>query len=313
MGKAAEMSAPKMTYARLGRTGMSVSRVGLGAGGPSRLGTKHGASQADVERLIGTAVDLGVTLIDTARGYGTEAAIGAALQSLAIRDIVVATKTVVSPATQPAALTQEIEHSLRDLRREALDIFQFHAVLPQDLDDVVQRLLPVAEKLRQQGKIRHVGITEDPSKDVAQSVAVRAAASGLFDTLMVQYGVFDQGPAQRTLAQARAADVGVFCMSAARGALVHEEMLAGVLKRMDGGTPEDLRHLLDGGTWADLAFRFAAACEDIDVVLVGTGNAAHLCASSRAILAPPLAASHVALLKQRFGATRGDLLWDDEG
>jgi len=276
------------------------------------MGTKHGASVTDVERLIGSAVDLGVTLIDTARGYGTEAAIGQALHGLGAHDIVVATKATVSPSMAPAALTMEIETSLRDLRRDALDIFQFHAVLPEDLDAVIQRLLPVVERLRDQGKIRHVGITEDPSKDVAQDVAVRATKSGLFDTLMVQYGVFDQQPSVRTFEHTRAADVGVFCMSAARGALVHEQMLAGVLRRLDAGTPDDLRMLLDGETrtWADLAFRFAAACEDIDVVLVGTGNPAHL--SARAVLSPPLPASHLNLLRERFGETNGDLLWDRE-
>ena len=46
-----------MTYTILGRTGLRVSRVGLGAGGPSRLGTKHGASATDVEGLIGKLTD----------------------------------------------------------------------------------------------------------------------------------------------------------------------------------------------------------------------------------------------------------------
>lgn len=300
-----------MQYVRLGRTDLQVSRVGLGAGGPSRLGMKAGASGQDVERLIGTALDLGVTLIDTARGYGTEAAIGQALQSLSARDIVLATKTVVSPDMDEAALTTEIEASLRDLRRERVDIFQFHAVLPEHLDDVITRLLPVVDRLREQGKVGHIGLTEDPSKDVAQTAAMGAAASGHFDTLMIQYGVFDQAPAARTFEATSRHDVGVFCMSAARGALVHEDMLAQLLERLQAGDPDDLRHLLagDSQTWADLGFRFAAACESIDVVLVGTGKAEHLTASTRAVLAPRMPTSHVEFLRQRFGATTGDQLW----
>ncbi len=304
-----------MIYSRFGRTELQLSRVGLGAGGPSRLGTKRGASQDDVERLIGTAVDLGVTLIDTARGYGTEAAIGKSLQALAAGHVIVATKTGVSPSMTVEALVTEIETSLTDLRREALDIFQFHAVLPEDLDDVVTRLLPVVELLREQGKIRHVGITENPSSDVTQETASRAAASGRFDTLMVQYGVFDQAPAPRTFAHTRAADMGLFCMSAARGALVHEEMLAGVLQHLGAGTPDDLRFLLNDNqwNWSDLAFRFAAACADIDVVLVGTGNAEHFRASAQAVLSEPLPAAHVDWLRTRFAATQGEALWAAEG
>lgn len=300
-----------MHYTTLGRTGLRVSRVGLGAGGPSRLGTSRGASRDEVERLIGRALDLGVTLIDTARGYGTEAAIGRALGGA--RDVVVATKAVVRPTTTPDELTGQVEASLRDLRREALDLFQFHAVLPADLDDLVARLLPVAEGLREQGKIRFVGITEDPSRDPGQEMAAAAAATGRFDALMVQYGVFDQGPAARTFAAARAQGVGVLCMSAARGALVSEEALARTLARLGDGTPDDLRFLLEGetGTWARLAFRFAAAGDAVDVVLVGTGHPDHLEASARAIAGPPLAPAQVAWLRERFGATAGEALWPE--
>lgn len=300
-----------MQYVRLGRTELHVSRVGLGAGGPSRLGTEHGASHRDVERLIGTALDCGITLIDTARAYGTEAAIGQALEALAPREVVLATKATVAPHMDAAQLTEEIETSLRDLRRDRVDIFQFHAVLPEQLDDVVDRLLPVVAGLREQGKVGYIGLTENPSKDTAQEAVAGAAASGLFDTIMMQYGIFDQAPAARTFAATEKHDVGVFCMSAARGALVDEDMLAGVLDSLQAGTPDDLRHLLAGATstWADLAFRFAAACSNIDVVLVGTGKSEHLLASTQAVLAPALPAAHLALLQQRFGATTGDQLW----
>ena len=114
-------------------------------------------------------------------------------------------------------------------------------------------------------------------------------------------------------APARANDVGVLCMSAARGALVGEEALARTLAKLGAGTPDDLRFLLGGETrtWADLAFRFAAACADIDVVLVGTGNPEHFEASARAIAGPPLPAAHLAWLRERFGATAGQALWPE--
>lgn len=301
-----------MEYTTLGRTGLRVSRVGLGAGGPSRLGLARGAGQEQMERLIGRALNLGVNLIDTARGYGTEAAIGQALEALGARDVVVATKAVCAPA-DPTAVTREVEESLRDLRRETLDLFQFHGVEPRDLDGVVERLLPVAERLRAQGKVRFVGLTEHPSADTGQEAAARACASGLFDTVMVQYGVFDQAAPQRTLPAARAHGVGVLCMSAARGALVSEAALAGALAKLGACSVEDMRFLRDGGrrTWADLAFQFAAACDGIDVVLVGTGDPDHFEASARAVVGPPLPAPHLEWLRQRFGATAGEALWPE--
>ncbi|HCL31504.1 MAG TPA: hypothetical protein DIC52_24140 [Candidatus Latescibacteria bacterium] len=307
----------EMSFTTLGRTDLRVSRVGLGAGGPSRLGRARGASQVDVERVIHRALDLGVNFIDTAAGYGTEPAIGAALQSLGAQDVMVATKAGVVRAGEmmsPTQLQAAVDGSLRDLRRTVLDVFQFHAVEPGDLDGVVTELLPVAERLREQGKIRFVGITENPSTDVDQQMAAQACESGLWDTVMVQYGVFDQLATRRTLPAALRHGTGTLCMSAARAALVNEEMLTQVLERLDAGDPEEMRFLLTGAshTWADLAFRFAAACDGIDMVLVGTGNADHFEASARAILAPPLPKEQLHWLTERFGATTGKVLWEGE-
>ena len=72
---------PDMSYRTLGRTGLRLSRVGLGSGGPSSLGHSHGGD-ALVKRLVKQAVDLGINLIDTAPGYGTEAGLGAALSDI---------------------------------------------------------------------------------------------------------------------------------------------------------------------------------------------------------------------------------------
>lgn len=190
-----------MTYHRFGRTQLQLSRVGLGAGGPSRLGTVRGSGDDEVEALIACARELGINHIDTARGYGTEPAIGRALRRLGAHDMKVATKTSwhqrgedkPDPATRdPRELVDEIDASLRDLQRDHIDIFQFHAVLPDDLNDTIERLLPVALQLKKQGKIGHIGITEDPSVDHRQLTARAAARSGDFDTLMVQYSILDQ-------------------------------------------------------------------------------------------------------------------------
>lgn len=313
-----------MTYTTLGRTGLRVSRVGLGAGGPSRLGQATDADQAAIERLIGRALDLGVNFIDTARGYGTEAAIGRALQALDGADVVVATKAwcyattdVTGPREQPVTdarvVIDSVEESLRHLRRERIDVFQFHGVPPGALDAFVERLLPVAEQLREQGKVRYIGVSEHPGVDPTQDMATRACDSGLWDTVMVQYGVFDQAARTCCFPAARRQDVGVICMSAARRALVDEAALARVLEGLKAGMPDDLRHLLGEppATWADLGFAFAAACDDIDVVLVGTGSPEHFEASARAIVEAPIAAPHLDWLRERFGATTGEALWPE--
>ena len=65
------------------------------------------------------------------------------------------------------------------------------------------------------------------------------------------------------------------------------------------------------GTWPELAFRFAAACDGIDVVLVGTGNPEHLEAGARAITGPPLPHEHLEWLRDRFGRCRGEALYPE--
>jgi len=85
-----------MEYTTLGRTGLKVSVAGLGCGGSSRLGLTAGHSEAQCVGIIRKALDLGVNLIDTAKAYGTEAIVGAALKSLARESVIVATKQKVA-------------------------------------------------------------------------------------------------------------------------------------------------------------------------------------------------------------------------
>jgi aryl-alcohol dehydrogenase-like predicted oxidoreductase len=61
-----------MQFQELGNTGIKVSRLGLGCGGPNRLGLARGATEDDAVRLIELAVSLGINLIDTAAVYRNE-------------------------------------------------------------------------------------------------------------------------------------------------------------------------------------------------------------------------------------------------
>ena len=74
-----------MKYTTLGRTGLEVSVAGLGCGGSSRLGLTAGHSEAHCVGVIRRAVELGVNLLDTARNYGTESIVGAALKAIAAK------------------------------------------------------------------------------------------------------------------------------------------------------------------------------------------------------------------------------------
>ena len=189
----------------LGRTGLDVSAVGYGAWGIG--GTLWiGADDKESVRALHRAIDLGVNFIDTALGYGmghSESLVGKVVRERQER-VIVATKVppknrlwpaprgVPASKTFPAAHVVECaEKSLWNLNVDAIDLLQLHTWQDDFLeDDGWRRAL---EGLKAEGKVRFVGISVN---DHDPGSALRAAASGIFDTVQVIYNVFDPTPAR---------------------------------------------------------------------------------------------------------------------
>jgi aryl-alcohol dehydrogenase-like predicted oxidoreductase len=151
-----------------GRTGMQLSVLGFGCGAVGGLMVRGDA--ADQERTIARAIAAGVNYFDTAVQYGngeSEKNLGRVLQKLKPADVVVGTKVRVPPGESIAdTVTASLEGSLARLRLDRVDIIHLHNPITetgggsalsvrQVLDDVV----PAFQRLRQQGKIRFLGIT----------------------------------------------------------------------------------------------------------------------------------------------------------
>src|SRR6266545_5120954 len=86
-------SMPAMQYRRFGRTGLDVSVMGLGSGGPSQLGQGSGVVEADAHRVVRRALELGINLIDTAADYReSEAILGRALRGAKRDSYILCTK-----------------------------------------------------------------------------------------------------------------------------------------------------------------------------------------------------------------------------
>ena len=90
-----------MEYTTLGNTGLKVSVAGLGCGGNSRLGMRTGLTEEESIGIVKKALDLGVTLFDTAEAYKTETILGKALSGLDRDSIVVTTKANIGKADAP--------------------------------------------------------------------------------------------------------------------------------------------------------------------------------------------------------------------
>jgi len=156
---------------------MSVNRLGYGAmriTGKGIWGEPKDPETA--KKVLRRAVELGVNFIDTADSYGPEVSerlIGEALAPYA-KGVVVATKAGLTrqgpdkwlAVGRPEYLQQEVEMSLRRLKLERLDLWQLHRIDPKV---PVEESLGIIKKLQEQGKIRHVGLSEVKPHEIDQA------------------------------------------------------------------------------------------------------------------------------------------------
>ena len=153
-----------------GRTGMQLSVLGFGCGAVGGLMVRGDA--ADQERTVARAIAAGVNYFDTAVQYGDgelEKNLGRILQKLKPADVVVGTKVRVPPSEFgriDEAVTTSLEGSLARLRLERVDIFHLHNPITENgggsslsVRQVLDEVVPAFERLREQGKIRFLGIT----------------------------------------------------------------------------------------------------------------------------------------------------------
>ena len=155
-----------MKDAKLGD--LTVSRIGLGAMGMSHGYTGAGTNDAESIRTIHRALDLGVTLIDTAEIYGpyvNEELVGRAIKDRR-DDVVLATKFgLVSHAgagpwnldSSPANVRAAVEGSLRRLGTDRIDLYYQHRVDP---NTPIEDTIGAVAELVAEGKVRHIGLSE---------------------------------------------------------------------------------------------------------------------------------------------------------
>ena len=313
-----------MEYRRFGRTGLQVSIMGLGTGGPSQLGQRSGVPEEESRRAVHRALDLGINLIDTAADYGeSEAILGRALAGVPRERYVLCTK--FSPARRGGAagaggdplkgeqdLVESVERSLARLRTDHVDLLQLHAVSPDRYEAIRDRFVPVMRRLQEEGKVRFLGITESFSADHERETLRRALADGVFDTLMVGYNLLTPGPEEWVLPEAGRKDIGVLVMCAVRRKIGRPEELAATVADLKargelapGALPDQgpLDWLIHDGvdSVTTAAYRFAAGPPAVSSVLTGTANVAHLEQNVRGILGGPLPDADRRRLHALFG------------
>jgi len=302
-----------MQYTTLGRTGVRVSTMGLGCGGPSRVGRSTGKSEAEQIGIVQQALHAGVNFIDTAESYQTEAIVGKAIQGRRRDQIVISTKKSTGKEPLTPQLVQEgVEASLTRLGTDYIDVYHLHGVRPEQYEPLLTTVGPTLQKLQQQGKIRFIGITELTNNDPGHTMLQRALQDDLWDVMMVGFNLLNQSARARVLVEAQAKEVGILVMFAVRLALSRAERLQEVIQDLvtkgeidptEFELVDPLGFLLQTGgavSLPDAAYRFCRDEPGTHVVLVGTGNPDHLQENIASFDRPPLTASAVARVKQLF-------------
>jgi aryl-alcohol dehydrogenase-like predicted oxidoreductase len=302
-----------MQTTRLGRTGLEVSRVGLGCGGPSRLGQAQGSTLDASKRVIFRALELGIDFFDSAESYGTEVVLGAALREAGRQhDAVVSTKKGVWDSEQrrlttPAEFQRGIEASLERLGRERIEVFHLHGLDAAHVDYALEEIVPVLLRAREAGKVGHLAVSEAFMSDTEHRMLRRVLELDVFEVMMVGFNLLNPSARKTVFPHTRRLDVGVLVMFAVRRALTNPARLAevveGLIARGELGPDAVDRHAaLDFlGDVRDAGYRFCLHEPGADVVLTGTGDPEHLEQNVRSLSGPPLPPEQLERLARLFG------------
>ena len=195
-----------MKRIRLGKTGIVVNKNGFGALPVQRRNMEEGAA------LLRKAYESGIDFFDTARAYtDSEEKIGKALSD--VRDkIVIATKTM---ATDADKFREDLETSLENMKTDHVDIYQFHNpdFCPKPGDE--SGIYDAALKAKEQGKIKHIGITNH-----RLHVAKEAIESGLYETLQFPFSYLADEKDEELVKMCAEHDMGFICMKSLAGGLI---------------------------------------------------------------------------------------------
>ncbi len=283
----------------LGKTDMRVSVVGFGSYKMSRK--PGGSSIKEVERLLGSVVDAGVNVIDTAECYeDSEELLGRVLGHRRA-DLYLFTKCghaagLDLPDWSPRLLERSLVRSLQRLRTDHLDLLQLHSCSRQLLQQ--GEVIEILQRARDAGKTRYIGYSGD-WRD-----ALFAVQCGAFDVLQTSVNLADQESIELALPQARARQMGVIAKRSLANTAwksrqdPSDSAVAIYSQRLDRLNYDFLKGSLDEA--ALMALRFTLSVPGVDVALIGSTSPEHWQHNTTL-----LAAGSGALTQAEFEAIRG--------
>jgi len=301
-----------MEYTTLGRTGLNVSVMGLGCGGPSRIGQNTGNTEEQSIAIVKHALKSGINFIDTAEVYRTENIVGQAIKGFDRETLVISTKKSTWGTIKPKDVLKSLERSLNNLGTDYIDIYHLHGVILQDYDYYYSEIVPTLLELRDQGKIHYIGITERFNPDPNHSMLERALQDDIWDVMMVGFNILNQSARHRVLVKIIEKNIGILIMFAVRLALSRPQRLKECIDELiekkqlnpnEIDRSDPLGFLIhEGGAvnLVDAAYRFCRYEPGTHVILSGTGNLDHMKANIESILRTSLPENDLTKLKSIF-------------
>ena len=289
----------EMSYHRLGKSELMVSRIGFGC--MSLTG-----SAADHRQLTDQALELGINYFDTADLYNkgaNEELVGTLLKHKR-KDIVLATKVGNQYRAdgsgwdwnpRKAYILSAVEGSLKRLQTDYIDLYQLHG---GTIADPMEETIEAFERLKEQGKIRYYGISSIRHEVIRAYIKRSSIVS-----VMMQYSLLDRRPEESCLDLLEAHQISI----CARGALAQGLLTGKPAAAYLDWSAEDVAKAAEavrqvtaaaGSTAAATAIRFALQPAAVRTAVIGIRTAAQLHDAVAAGGSQPLSESELSLLQQ---------------
>ena len=323
-----------MHYRKLGKTNFNVSEVSLGTW---QIGAGWGdVSDTDAERVLHAAIDNGINFFDTADVYGD------GRSERYIAKVLSATKTEVFVATkagrrlQPHTadgynrenLTGFVERSLKNLRRDRLDLVQLHC--PPTEVYYRPEVFAVLDELKRAGKIHHYGVSVEKVEEALKAIEFPGIA-----TVQIIFNIFRQRPKELFFPLAQQRDVGILVRLPLSSGLLsgkitrhtafaaddhrnfnrkgeqfdRGETFSGVDFETALDAVDEIRRLVpEGVSMAKLALRWILDHQAVSCVIPGARNEQQVLQNVAASDLPPLNADQTAVLAKLYDQKIRDLV-----
>jgi aryl-alcohol dehydrogenase-like predicted oxidoreductase len=238
--------------------------------------------------------------------------VGKGIKDFTREDLIISTKKSTWGTLTPNGVIKSFERSLKNLGAEYIDIYHLHGVILQDYEYLYSEIVPTLLELKDQEKIRFIGITERFNPDPNHSMLQRALQDDVWDVMMVGFNILNQSARDLIFAEAINKNIGVLIMFAVRLALSRPKRLKECIneliekKQVDPSEiniEDPLKFLIhEGGAenLIDAAYRFCRYEPGTHVILSGTGNLSHLKNNLDSILRPPLPEKDLIRLRKIF-------------